>query len=105
MSKGVEQLPATITVHVPLTFTIRGGRKTIVGDVVPIATRTRFDDSLTKALARAYRWQSMLESGQYGSVTSLAKAEKINQSYANRILRLALLCPCAGSQIVAGCHN
>ena len=93
MTKASERLTTTITVHVPLTFTIRGGRKTIIGQILPTATRTRFDDSITKAIARAHRWQGMIESGTYGSVAELAKAEQVNESHACRLLRLTLLAP------------
>lgn len=48
---------------------------------------------MVKALARAHRWQRRLESGEYGSVTEIAAAEKINRSYVCRILRLTLLAP------------
>jgi hypothetical protein len=88
--------PATITVHVPLTFTVRGGRKTIIGEVTKqshLSPRTRFDDSTTKAFARAYRWKQRLEDGTYATVGELAKAEHITKSYVTRILRLNLLAP------------
>jgi hypothetical protein len=48
---------------------------------------------LIKAIARAHRWKQMMESGIYASVTELAAAEKINQSYLCRVLRLTLLAP------------
>jgi hypothetical protein len=35
----------------------------------------------------------MLESGEYASMTELARAEKINLSYLCRVLRLTLLAP------------
>ncbi len=35
----------------------------------------------------------MLDSGEYASLTELAKAEKINLSYLCRVLRLTLLAP------------
>ena len=35
----------------------------------------------------------MLESGQYGTAADLAKAEKVNDSYLSRMLRLTLLAP------------
>ena len=35
----------------------------------------------------------MIESGDCASITELAKAEGVNQSYACRILRLSLLAP------------
>ena len=46
-----------------------------------------------KALARAHRWQRLLESGECGSITELAAAEKIDRSYLCRVLRLTLLAP------------
>jgi len=51
------------------------------------------DRTIVKALARAHRWKAMLESGQYVSLTQLAKSEKINLSYLCRMLRLTLLAP------------
>jgi hypothetical protein len=89
-------VPASVTVHVPMTFTVRGGRKTIIGPIPEQAhrpPRTRFDDSITKAIARAWRWQTLIEAGEYANITELAKAEKVDPSYAYRVLRLTLLAP------------
>jgi hypothetical protein len=44
----------------------------------------------------------MLESGQHASIAELAKAEKINESYLCRILRLTLLAPSITEAIVNG---
>jgi hypothetical protein len=80
---------------VPLKFTVRGGRKTIIGEVPKEAhasPRTRFDDSVAKEFARAYRWKQKMD-GTYATVGELAKAEKINESYVTRLLRLNLLAP------------
>jgi hypothetical protein len=93
MSIRRQQSPSTITVHVPLRFTVRGGRKTIIGDIPHSAPKTRFDDSITKALARAYRWKRQLDGGTYATVGELAKAEDIDESYVTRLLRLNLLAP------------
>jgi hypothetical protein len=95
----------TITVHVPMTFTIRGGRKTILSDAVPAPPQPRIDNALLKALARAHRWRRMIESGEYGSITDLAKAEGVNQSYACRVLRLSLLAPSIVTTILNGRHD
>ena len=95
----------TITVHVPMTFTIRGGRKTILSDAVPAPPQPRIDNALLKALARAHRWRRMIESGDYASITELAKAEGVNQSYACRILRLSLLAPSIVTAILNGRHD
>mgnify|MGYP007080542821 CR=1 FL=1 len=87
------QLPATVTVHVPLKFTVRGGRKTIIGETPHQGPKTRFDDSIAKALARAHRWKQKLDDGTYATIGELAKAERINESYVTKILRFNLLAP------------
>ena len=48
---------------------------------------------MIKALARAFLWRRRIEQGEFLSITELAKAERINQSYACRLLRLTLLSP------------
>jgi hypothetical protein len=83
-------------VRVPLALSKRGGRKVILtpSGGSPWAPRqTRVYNSLIKAIARAHRWKQMLESGTYASISELATAEKINQSYLCRVLRLTLLAP------------
>ena len=49
--------------------------------------------TLVKALARAGRWQKVLDEGQFASVRDLAEAERVGLSYISRILRLNLLAP------------
>jgi hypothetical protein len=58
-----------------------------------------------KALARAHRWQGMLDSGEYGSIEELARAERINPSYLARVLRLTLLAPEIVDAILDGRHD
>ena len=65
----------------------------ITPDGITERPRPRIDNALVKALARAHRWQRMLESGECGNITELAAAEKINRSYLCRVLRLTLLAP------------
>ena len=85
----------SITVRVPLAIRQRPGRKTVVtpmADGVAAAT-TRADPALVKALARAFRYQRMLDQGRYGSMTEMAAAEKIDRGYLGRLLQLTLLAP------------
>jgi hypothetical protein len=85
-----------ITIHVPLTFRRRGGRKLIIspaGEQPWAPPRPRVDGPLLKALVRAFRWKDMLEMGQYATVNELAKAESMNASYVAHVLRLTLLAP------------
>lgn len=94
----------TLTVRVSFTIRKRGGRKlAIAADGTTLAPpRPRIDSTLVKALARAHRWNRLLESGRYGSAAELAAAEKINPSYVSRVLRLTLLAPDIVEAIVEG---
>ena len=86
---------STLTVKVPLAIRRRGGRKVVVAPegAAWAPLRARVDSTLVKALARAFRWRRMLEDGRYASIAELARAEKINESYVCRVLRLTLLAP------------
>ena len=95
-------LPRTITVTVPIQFERRGGRKTVISPVPYAPPPLKYDNALVKALAQAHRWRRMIESGEYPSITELAKAERINQSYACRLLRLTLLAPVIVEAILNG---
>lgn len=86
----------TLTVHVPMTFRQRGGRKLVIspdGAAAWPIPRQRIDNAMIKALARAFRWRRLLETGIHATIDDLAVAEKINPSYVSRILRLPLLAP------------
>ena len=51
------------------------------------------DNVLVQAIVRAHRLREMLESGKHGTAADLARAEGVNDSYLNRLLRLTLLAP------------
>ena len=59
----------------------------------PWAPRPRVDNAMIKALARAFRWQRMLDEGVCGTIEELATREKVNRGYMSRVLRLTLLAP------------
>jgi hypothetical protein len=102
---GVDHDQRTITVQVPLAIRKRGHRKRVLapdGTIVPQPTPARVDNALIKAIARAHRWQRMLESREYASIADLAAAERINRSYVSRVLRLTLLSPEVVESVVAG---
>jgi hypothetical protein len=87
---------ATVSVHVPMRFRRRGGRKLIASPAdSPSRPRPaeRTDHGLTILLARAHRWRALLEAGVFGTISEIAAAEGINDSYASRVLRLTLLAP------------
>ena len=63
---------------------------------------TRVDSTIVKALVRAHRWRSILESKLYPTVRDLAKAEDINEAYLGRVLRLTLLSPAIIEALLSG---
>ena len=61
---------------VPFRVVKRGGRKEMKlpdGAAQPQKT----DNTLVKALARAFRWKRMLESGEFATIAELAEREGI----------------------------
>jgi hypothetical protein len=96
----------TVTVHVPISIRRRGGRKLVLAPDGTNATRTpicrRVDNAMVKAIARAFRWREMLEDGTHATIAEIAAAEKINESYVGRVLRLTLLAPDIVETILAG---
>lgn len=66
----------TITVHIPLTFRKRGGRKV--------------DNATGKALARAFRWRKMLDEGMHAMIEDLAKSKGMGKTYVSKISRLGV---------------
>ena len=86
----------TITVLVPMIFRKRGGRKQVIapdGHPSWALPRARIDNTMVKALARAFRWRRMLETSANVTIREIAAKEKINESYVSRVLRLTLLAP------------
>lgn len=86
----------TLTVRVPLKIGRKAGQKTVVMPVQAErddTVRTIADPALVKALARAFRYQKLLEEGRYASITEMAAAEKIERGYLGNLLRLTLLAP------------
>jgi hypothetical protein len=97
----------SITVRVPLAIRHRPGRKTVVtpmtDGVAPVTTRA--DPALVKALARAFRYQRLIDNGVFDSVTDMAAAEKIDRGYLGRLLQLTLLSPDLVEGILDGKHS
>lgn len=94
-------IPETVTIHVPFRLVKRGGRKEMVLPA-DTATQRRPDDALVKALARAFRWKRMLDSGEFATVAELAAREGIAVSYLTRVLRLTQLSPDLVEAILEG---
>ena len=95
----------SITVRVPLTIRRRPGRKTVVTPVRDggkSALPTRADPALVKALARAFRYQRLLDGGRYASISEMAAGERIERGYLGSLLRLTLIAPDIVETILEG---
>jgi hypothetical protein len=94
----------TAMISISVSFLQRGGRKQILSPAGAAlwSPAPRVDNALVKAVVRAHRWRQMIESGKYASSAELAKAEKVNDSYLSRILRLTLLAPDIIEAILTG---
>src|SRR3954469_21013478 len=94
-----------LVVRIPMRLGKQRGRKRILapdGSELTPSTKPQPDGVLVKALARAWRWQKLLDKGVYATVTEIAEAERISKSYVSRILRLALLAPDLVDAILGG---
>ena len=80
-------MPETVTVHIPFRLVKRGGRKEMQ---LPdgASSQRRADNTLVKALARAFRWKRMLESGQFMTIVELADREGMAANNLARLPRL-----------------
>ena len=88
-----------------MCFQRRGGRKRIVapdGSELAPSSKPQPEGTLVKALARAWRWQKLLDAGAYSSVSEIGEAEGIDKGYVSRILRLGLLAPSIVEEILEG---
>ncbi len=103
MTRG-EPIPETIILHVPFQIVTRGGRREMQ---VPESStqQSKSENSLVKALARAFRWKRMLESREFTTIAELAEREGIAPSYMTRVLRLTLLAPDLVEEILDGKHG
>jgi hypothetical protein len=96
----------TITVRVPIAIRRRGGRKLVLApdgaEVTAAPVIRHVDNAMVKAIARAFRWRDLLESGEYATIREIASTEKINETYVGRVLRLTLLAPDIIEAILGG---
>jgi len=96
----------SVTVRVPISIRRRGCRKLVLApdgiELTAAPIRRRVDSAMVKAIARAFRWREMLESGQYTTIREIAAGEEISESYVGRVLRLTLLAPQIVEAILSG---
>ena len=94
-----------LVTFIPMRVKRRGFKRIVISpgaDGTPAKNETRKDSPLIKAVGRAFHWQRMLDTGKLADSTELARREKLDKTFVNETLRLALLAPEIVEAIVAG---
>ena len=86
----------TLETFVPLTFRRRGVQSVVTNE------RSVHDVTLIEGLARAFYWQHLLDTGSMQSGSAIARAENLNYTVVNEMLRLTLLAPDIVELLMAG---
>ena len=96
----------TVDVRVPMEFKRRGGRKEIfLPPDAATAAEVRPRRPIAVALARAFKWQKMLDEGEVGSLDELAAQHGVDRSYVGRVLKLTNLAPDIVASVLVGTED
>ena len=87
-----------VKITIPMSFRSCAGRKRIVTP----DSETSFTDPMITNIARAFRWQTLIDEGKFSNVHELARAIGKDDGYVSRITRLTLLSPEIIHAIIAG---
>lgn len=94
-----------ISINIPLRLKKRGGRKEVILPQAFASDKPMYQshqESLVIALARAHRWQRLLDEGKFESLSDLAREIGLDPSFAARLMRLTLLAPDIVEMILMG---
>lgn len=92
---NLERGETGVVLRIPMKLKKRGGRKEVI---VPDGVQERMskadhDEPFVIAIARAYAWQELLDSGKYRSIREMAKYLGVCATYMSRLLRFTILAP------------
>ena len=94
-----------MVMEIPVQFQRKTKRKRITtpdGHNVVDMSNENIDDALVKAIARAHRWQKMLDTREAKSIQAIADLENLSGTYAQKVIRLTDLAPDITSAILEG---
>ncbi len=101
----VKRENGAVVVRIPVNYYRRKGRQMVLasgdasGDQQPAPAPSH---TLIANLAKAYRWQEQLESGEYSTLDELGKSLGVDRTYVSRILQLTSLSPPLVERILSG---
>jgi hypothetical protein len=99
-----------LTTFIPVRFVRHKARKVVVEPTTPGQMASPMnpgqtmsvDANLMAALAKAFFWQELIDSGRVKNMTELAKAEKVGLARMQKMLKLARLAPDIVEEIARG---
>ena len=102
-SDAIEESADTLLIKIAIRLKTWGGEKVIEGPGGAAPTsRAHLDDSLIKALARAFAWREQLAVGSVRSLEEIAARQRCTEAYVRQIVELAFLAPDIIERILAG---
>lgn len=97
--KQIEVLEnGNVRVTIPLIFKIAGGRTRIF---TPDNEHIEYTP-IQLALARAFRWQKMIDEGKFSNIKDLAATVGVDSGLISRTIRLTLLSPKIIHKLLSG---
>lgn len=89
---------------VPLTIKRRHASKVLIppSGELNAKIKSSFDLPMIRTLGKAFYWQSLLDSGQAGNVSELARQLKLEMGWVAEVLRLTMLAPDIVQAIMEG---
>ena len=97
--KQIEVLKnGNVRVTIPLIFKIAGGRTRIFTSDSEHVEYT----PIQLALARAFRWQKMIDEGKFSNIKDLAATVGVDSGLISRTIRLTLLSPKIIHKLLSG---
>jgi hypothetical protein len=95
-----------LQIHIPMLIRRMRGRKQVIAPQaldgeIPEAAEP-IQAAVVQALARAFSWAEILESGQVKSISELARSLEVDGSYVTRILKMTTLAPDIMEAIING---
>ena len=88
-----------MVIIIPMQFKRRGGRKELIAprnvkNASPaVAENPAVQKPLAVAVARAHRWQVLLDQGRYNTISKLAEAAGLDRAYVRRLINFTMLSP------------
>lgn len=94
----------TIVIHLPLKPFRHAGRKYLIGpdgETVPTKRPEPKQNTMQRAIVRAFLWRQKIEGGEFNGIADLARKHNVTEGYVQRQLNLTCLAPSLIAEILS----